>query len=120
MCPKVAHPGLELPHFPDDTTNFYKLCCCKLKGDYPDVQQGHLEACSLCGWARRLAVGRACRVTYSDKLVTWRRYEEIPTGDRRETDKKLVSHTGSRRELLEWLEEVSGAVCVGEHCEMKC
>ena len=100
----MKHPGLELPHFADDPPLFYRLSCCKL-GSYPETEQGHLPACSVCGWARTLAAGRACSVTYCDKPASWRRYEEIPTGDRRERDKKLVVHHGTRRELLEWLEE---------------
>ena len=107
LCSKVPHPGLELPHFPDDLPSFYKLCCCKLDEEYPDEAQGHLPACSVCGWARRLSAGRACSVTYSDKPATWRRYEHILTGDRRGRDKKLVKHVGARRELMEWLEEHS-------------
>ena len=107
LCPKVQHPGLELPHFPNDPPLFYRLSCCKLDGTYPAAEQGHLPACTACGWARALAAGRACSVAYCDKPASWRRYEEIPTGDRRERDKKLVVHHGTRRELLEWLEERS-------------
>ena len=111
LCPKVRHPGLELPHAKDETPSFYDLGCCKLHQDgadsYPYVEHGHMGECTICGWARKLAEGRRCKVTYCDKPVIWRRYKDIPSGDARDKTRKLVPHHGTRRELLEWLEERS-------------
>lgn len=114
LCPKAAHPGLELPHAPEETPEFYQLrCCMKPPGaaagarPYPSEANGHLPACARCGWTRKLASGKRCKVTYSSKPVSWRRYKMIPTGDRREESKKLVTHKGTRAELMGWLEENS-------------
>ena len=104
LCPKEKHPGLELPHLTDEAPEFYRLCCCKMEGDLPSTDGHHLPACDTCGWARRLSCGKRCKVTYNDKPVSWRRYERIPTGDRRDKDKKLVRYDGTRAELLEYLE----------------
>ena len=102
LCPREPHPGLELPHAPQDPPHFYKISCCLQPRTRNRTYPEGVASCGNCGWARRFG-SRQCQDEYTDGVATWQRKEEVDAGNGR-TEERFVEHTGTRTELLDAIE----------------
>jgi len=117
LCEGRPHPGLELPHLPEQPPIFRNLACClQPKRNRDDIVIGTkpegVPKCRSCGWAARFGsylddddATVRCPVDYSDEQpATWMRREEVDVGSGK-MGLRYCAHTGTRAELMQCIED---------------
>lgn len=97
-CGRAEHPGLELPHQPNNPPKLRHLRCCCFKKPNDTTQPAHVTPCRECGWEAKLGPIGTCKAEFTNDACVWKRPTTVVVGKREET--RWVDHTGTRKELL--------------------
>ena len=107
-CPKRAHPGLEIPHAPDDPPEFRCVACCSEPRSNGATCPAGVPPCRECGWARKFGASCVCSAEYTDDPCIWKRPMTVDAGNSR-SETRYVNHTGARKELIDEIRDAAPA-----------